>query len=271
MFKDLKVLKIGGSVITDKKQWKKAKPREIQRISVEIASAFKEKPFKLVLIHGAGSYGHPLVDEMRKEKLLSSPLKFSEVVFSVSELNHLFLKHLLANKLPCVQLKAVDLVKLRNGEIASLQVEPVKECLERGLIPVLHGDMALDEKLTFNVASGDMLAEFIAARLKAEELLFGTDVDGLYTSDPKLGLEAQFISEVNKGNLNELLGIVSKEEFYTSNSTDVTGRMPKKFRYMVKAAKQGVKCVVFNACKPSMVYRALRGEKIRASYINLTS
>ncbi|MDM7940324.1 MAG: uridylate kinase, partial [Methanothrix sp.] len=50
----MRVLKIGGSILTDKKRIGAARQREIQRIAEEIAA----DPEDLVLVHGAGSFGH---------------------------------------------------------------------------------------------------------------------------------------------------------------------------------------------------------------------
>ena len=49
-----RILKIGGSILTDKSRELAARPEEIDRIAAEIASC----PEDLVLVHGAGSFGH---------------------------------------------------------------------------------------------------------------------------------------------------------------------------------------------------------------------
>ncbi len=49
-----KVLKIGGSILTDKTRDNAARLDEISRVAQEIAA----RPEDLVLVHGAGSFGH---------------------------------------------------------------------------------------------------------------------------------------------------------------------------------------------------------------------
>ena len=49
-----KVLKIGGSILTDKTRGDAARQDEISRVAQEIAA----HPEDLVLVHGAGSFGH---------------------------------------------------------------------------------------------------------------------------------------------------------------------------------------------------------------------
>lgn len=63
----LTILKIGGSVITDKDSVSVAKKDEIDRISQEIAAFRKEVKMPLILVHGAGSFGHPqAIEHMSK-------------------------------------------------------------------------------------------------------------------------------------------------------------------------------------------------------------
>ena len=49
-----RVLKIGGSILTDKSRELSSRPDEIARVAQEISSC----PEDLVLVHGAGSFGH---------------------------------------------------------------------------------------------------------------------------------------------------------------------------------------------------------------------
>ncbi|HQT44756.1 MAG TPA: hypothetical protein PLO51_02165, partial [Candidatus Micrarchaeota archaeon] len=57
---DFEIIKIGGSVITDKSRFEAAKPAEIKSISKALAAHFK-KGNRFVLVLGAGSFAHPHV------------------------------------------------------------------------------------------------------------------------------------------------------------------------------------------------------------------
>jgi len=50
-----RILKIGGSILTDKNREMSARADEITRIAREISSSRSQD---LVLVHGAGSFGH---------------------------------------------------------------------------------------------------------------------------------------------------------------------------------------------------------------------
>ena len=58
---DLMILKLGGSVITDKStSYATADEKNIELIANEILKCKKDFNFKLIIVHGAGSFGHPL-------------------------------------------------------------------------------------------------------------------------------------------------------------------------------------------------------------------
>lgn len=64
----LVILKIGGSVLACKQsKTPKIDYKMLLRIAKEIAAAYK-KGIKLVLVHGAGSYGHPIVKKTGIDK-----------------------------------------------------------------------------------------------------------------------------------------------------------------------------------------------------------
>ncbi|MBS7631517.1 amino acid kinase, partial [Candidatus Bathyarchaeota archaeon] len=54
------ILKLGGSVVTEKDKPVTPNKENIKRLSREIAEAGEGE---LILIHGGGSYGHPVADE----------------------------------------------------------------------------------------------------------------------------------------------------------------------------------------------------------------
>ena len=68
------VLKLGGSVITDKNGELAARTEVINRLAEEIALARKES---LIIIHGGGSFGHPTANKHAiKEGLKAGRLSF---------------------------------------------------------------------------------------------------------------------------------------------------------------------------------------------------
>ena len=63
---ELVLLKLGGSVITDKSQPFTAREDTIRRLGREIRQALEDQPnLRLVLGHGSGSFGHVVAQNYR--------------------------------------------------------------------------------------------------------------------------------------------------------------------------------------------------------------
>ena len=54
----MEILKLGGSVVTLKDRPRTPNTEAITRLATEVATA---GPRRLIIVHGGGSYGHPLV------------------------------------------------------------------------------------------------------------------------------------------------------------------------------------------------------------------
>ena len=57
MPEDIIILKFGGSVITDKKS---EIPKVNHKVLDRICNILKDKERNMIIVHGAGSYGHPI-------------------------------------------------------------------------------------------------------------------------------------------------------------------------------------------------------------------
>lgn len=108
--KNLIILKIGGSVITDKFSKKpKVNLKNLKRISKEIALAYDPKRFSLILIHGAGSYGHLKVKKTGIDKGIKNREQlrsFAQTQRLQNELNTIFTKYLINENLPAIPFQA---------------------------------------------------------------------------------------------------------------------------------------------------------------------
>ncbi|PIP23906.1 MAG: hypothetical protein COX90_00425 [Candidatus Nealsonbacteria bacterium CG_4_10_14_0_2_um_filter_38_17] len=256
--KDLLILKIGGSVITDKFSDKpKVNSKNLKRISKEITLAYNSKKFSVILIHGAGSYGHVIVKKTGIDKGIKNndQLKaFGETQRLQNELNSVVVRHLIDVGLPAIPFQASAGAVLKSGRLEKLDTVALKGFLEIGLIPVLYGVPAYDEIQKCSILSGDQIASFLARKLKAKKVIFGTDVDGIFNNDPKLDPKAMIIPEINLKNKN-----LVKKFLKGSLAKDVTGGMLGKFSEIIKSGAEGQ---VVNALKARNVQKALEGKKV---------
>jgi len=238
-----RILKIGGSILTDKNRELTARPDEIMRVAKEIAS----QPDDVVLVHGAGSFGHI------PAKRFGLPHEFSRLGLrvthnSVARLCELVVEALSLAGVECLPVHPLSCLLLRDGRIDSFFIEPVKEMLKDGIMPVLHGDVAMDVTGKAAIVSGDQLVAHLARALQAEVVAVGSNVDGILFS----GRPLQKITRKELSAVESAIG--------GSAGVDVTGGMRGKLLELLDLADLGIDSIIFNAGIEGNITRALKGE-----------
>lgn len=124
-----------------------------------------------------------------------------------------------------------------------------KVLLEEGKILSTYGDVLKSGK----IISGDDLVALLADVWRADKIIVATDVDGVFTKNPKIYKDAELIKRLS----NEKDDRVE----YTINSIDVTGGMISKVEKLKRAAKRGIKCQIINGLKEGNIKAALLGDE----------
>jgi isopentenyl phosphate kinase len=215
------------------------------RVAQEIAT----NPDDVVLVHGAGSFGHipakkyGLPQEFNREGLRvthSSVAKLCEMI--IEALGCAGVDSLPVHPLSCLRLK--------EGRIDSFFMEPIKEMLKEGIMPVLHGDVAMDATGKAAIVSGDQLVTYIARSLQADIVAIGSNVDGvLFSGRPLPSITRKELSQVQSA-----IG--------GSDEVDVTGGMRGKLLELLNLADLGIDSMIFNAGTKGNIARALKGEYV---------
>lgn len=249
----LLVIKLGGSVITFKdSNLPKVRAHILKRLASEIASLYPK--YNLILIHGAGSFGHPIAKKYRlTEGIINkdSVLGFAKTALATTQLNSLVIKHLVTTKIPAVTLKPNDFITQTGGKLNPFDTKFIKKMLNQGLVPVLYGDVVLDTELGCSIVSGDAIAPYLTKDLKADKLIFLSDVDGIFETDPKINPQAECIPKVTNKNLNAVLNSI-----HQNNHNDVTGEMRGKISALKKSAK-GLSIIVTSGLIPGNLLAAV--------------
>ncbi len=253
--RQLTILKLGGSAITDKARESTPDIPTIQNIADQLRDYY----LPLVLIHGGGSYAHPFVAKsglgtgLRDRAQLRS---ISETEFYLSQLTRIICASLmLRNKLP-VPFHPMSFMTFDKGKVKRILLDPIRKALRVGLIPLLHGDLVFDESQGIGVLSGDRIASLIGPRLGASRVLLGCDVDGVYSENPKIFQSATLIPEVTSENFRLVF------EASRGASGDATGGMGEKFRQALKLAKNGCECYIFNLREKDALRKILKRDGI---------
>ncbi|MDZ7612098.1 MAG: isopentenyl phosphate kinase [Candidatus Moranbacteria bacterium] len=249
--KPLYILKLGGSVVTDKdKEGFSVKKGLIDEISREIKNAKEKKDFDLILIHGAGAAGHQLAMEYKlvegtgenKEKIYGALLS----QLSNQKLNREIFEIFLENGLDVTPIHTASTVVQAGGEIAEFNSDCLKEALKKNFIPLLYGEMVFDKSKGMSICSGDSIAPHIANKLGADRILYATDVDGIYTQDPYQNSQAELIEEISYGRIKKKIKLSS------SHNIDTTGGLKKKILRLEKFFSGGgdKTAEIFNGNQP---------------------
>jgi isopentenyl phosphate kinase len=256
------ILKIGGSVITNKDGELAARTEVINRLAEEIQKAHVQN---LVIVHGGGSFGHPTAQKYGiKEGLHEETQKvgFAETHHVMTVLNGLVMDSLVWHNIPAISVAPSCCVVTENGRIKTFEDAVFKSYLKMGFVPVLYGDATLDGKLGFTVLSGDQIVSHLARALGAKKIIIGVDTDGLYDADPKVEKNAKMYTHLTLAELEKI-----KTKFGGSTAADVTGGMLGKVSELIPAVAQGIPVTMVNAAKPNRVYKALMGEAIEGTVI----
>jgi isopentenyl phosphate kinase len=248
------VVKLGGSVITDKKKKFFVRKEVLSRLAREISKS--KRP--LVIVHGGGSFGHPLAAEYKIADGFTDNrqlMGFALTHRAMEELNTHVVKALRAVGSPAIAVQPSATVVVRNEEIVSMDVRPIKNLLELGLVPVLYGDTVPDLKKGMSILSGDQLAVYLTKALHAQRLIVAADVNGVYTSDPRVDGKAKLLRKITPADRNKL-------SFYRDKRVkDVTGGMRNKVEELLDLAKSGIESEIANAMKPGILERLVKGER----------
>lgn len=248
------IIKLGGSVVTFKDSLvPKIRIPTIKKLSKEIFS-IQKMGYKLVIVHGAGSYGHPLA---KKYKLTQGFINknscegFYKTILSMKRLNNLIVEEFHQIKIQAVGLSPHGFIFQKNGQLLDFDISIIKKLLDHDLVPVLYGDPVLDKKLGCSILSGDVIIPYLAKKLHPKKVIFLSDVDGIFDSDPKKNPKAKLIKEINNKNLKQVLtGIKS------NGRNDVTGEMRGKILSISQNLK-GIPIIIANGLKPGTALKAL--------------
>lgn len=257
----MQILKLGGSVITHKDKYFSSDLENIRRLAHEIKES---KEDSLIIVHGAGSFGHPVAKKYSISDGLKSKdqlIGFSETHQSMTRLNQIIVDTLLEVGVPAFGVSTSSMLVTSDRRLEHIDLDIIKQLLDIGLIPVMYGDAVLDNEQGIAILSGDQLIVRLAIELDAERVIFGSDVDGIFSSNPKLNSDAKLITEVSLNNFTAEVG--------DTTFTDVTGGMMGKLTEAEEAVKAGTEVLFLNATAKDRVKMALKGEKVMGTILTL--
>ncbi len=259
--KKLILIKLGGSVITDKSKPFTARPEVISRLAKEIKDAGEKlgKEILFLIAHGSGSYGHTIASKYQTQKGLinkNSIKGFSLTSETAVDINRIVLKELLRVGVPAVSFSPMSFTYSNK-----IFLSPLLKSLELGFVPLVYGDVVFDIKNGFTIYSAEKTLGNLTRKLKKiykiEKIIECGDTDGVYDSEGKT------IPEINSKNFKKVNKWITG-----SKSTDVTGGMIHKVEESLRLSKEtNIKTLIINGNKKGNLIFALLGKTVLGTRI----
>ena len=269
--KELVFLKLGGSLITDKTQPYTPQLDVIKDVALQIATALQTHPnLRLVIGHGAGSFGHvpaseyhtrdglprssPLIHRERDESEDNYWKGFAEVWYQASALNRFVMKALHKSGVRAIALPPSSSVIASNGQVLVWETTPIRMSLSSHIVPVIFGDVVFDEIRGGTILSTEDLFTHLAHALNPERILLAGLEAAVWEDFPA---RTRKIEKITPNSYSEVSEGVGK-----STGADVTGGMESKVVQMLELVQKNPELTVqiFSGAQPGNIVRALTGE-----------
>jgi isopentenyl phosphate kinase len=272
--KELVFLKLGGSLITDKTQPYTPLLDVMDDLALQIKTALQTHPnLRLVLGHGAGSFGHvPASEYKTRDGLPPQPTQlthrqrdaseenywkgFAEVWYQASALNRYVMKALHNAGVQAIALPPSASVIASNGQVSVWETTPIRMALAAGIVPVVFGDTVFDEVRGGTILSTEDLFMSLAVALNPERILLAGLEAAVWADFPA---RTKIVEKITPKSFSEIKANVGK-----SAAADVTGGMESKVKQMLDAviANPEMTVQIFSGVEPGNIVRALTGETL---------
>ncbi len=247
------LIKFGGSVITDKSRYRTFNADRVKRLCKEI----RDSGEKIIVVHGAGSFGHVLAKENNLNDGFKDPSQIpavAQVCYDMRDLNAMIVKELNDAGLPAVSVPTGSCLMMRDRKLIIDDPTVLKTMFDKGIMPVMFGDVVMDTELGFAICSGDQIMERLKTVFNPSRVVFVSDIDGLYDKDPKNNKDAKLIENVDRNVLKSVETDITV--------ADVTGGVRGKMETMLRMCSEGCDCVLVNGTVEGRLLTLLKGGKV---------
>ena len=249
------LVKLGGSLITDKRRSETARTDVIERLARELEEVGQNE-VRLVLGHGSGSFGHVAAARHGIHEGVETPeqlLGVTETQDRAATLNRLVIGALRRNGVAAFSLAPSSFLVSAGGTPAELWIESLLDALHLGMLPVVYGDVVMDRELGASISSTEAVFLALAERLQARGVIVRRSIwlgetDGIYDS------RGDTIEELQLEAIGEVL-----DQIEGASGTDVTGGMRHRLETAASLAELGVESWIANGLEPGLLAQILKG------------
>ena len=262
------LLKLGGGLLTDKSKPLSIREAVVKSTVRQIINAKK----RLILIHGGGSFGHPLAKKYSISKGINSLipnqiLGLSETHQAMNKLNSYLVSLFLEKEYPTlsVQPSSIFFKDFHNYSLNSIDI--IEAALDLKIMPILYGDVVLDRQGSFTIISGDQIIIELCENLKKYSVLkviFATETDGIFINDDQS--KEKHIKLVDEISFEELDGLDLAD---LGHKIDVTGGIQGKIESIKKLGRFNIPVQIINGLEEGNLLKSLTNIKITSTNIRI--
>ncbi len=244
------VLKIGSAVLTRAED--KSLDRGVFCRIVELVAELRREGREVIIVSsGAIALGRSIIGCPRPDREKNLPTLQALASIGQSLLMDYYENELVHYGLHSAQilLTRADLEDKARFENARRATEAM---LEMGVVPVVNeNDAVTNDQIRFG--DNDTLSARMAVLSRADLLVIMSDIDAVYTGNPKENPDARRIPEIRAED-------PSLDEFAGDSASDVgTGGMITKISAARMCARRGIATLIIKGKSPKLVHRALSG------------
>ncbi|MGC9521061.1 MAG: isopentenyl phosphate kinase [Anaerolineae bacterium] len=249
---ELVFVKLGGSLITDKRRRATARHDIIHRLARETQEALSSgTDLRILLGHGSGSFGHWEANRYRTHEGVHTQegwYGFARVSATALQLDRIVLEAFIEAGIPALSLQPLASALTEGGNLVSLNLDPIRRALTHGLVPLIFGDVAFDKAVGGTIISTEDIFVYLAQALNPARILLLGNAPGVLSNRHKV------IPEITPETLPEIA-----VHLRGSGYTDVTGGMADKVERMVHLVTEQPELQVWimTGAQPGNLRRAL--------------
>ncbi|MBI5123038.1 hypothetical protein HZA75_04220 [Candidatus Roizmanbacteria bacterium] len=235
--KKLILIKLGGSLITDKTKTNVARLDVIENLARQVKEIVENnKNLSLIIATGAGGFGHPIAKIYKHNLEEGRPF----IKDAVKKINQIIVSSFISVGLDAVSVEPSEITKYKNGEMIELLDGYIVSLLENNIIPVFHSDLIKDQAKGISILSMDKFLVDIAIffknkNYKIEKIIFAGTTAGVMS---RVGTT---IKKITKNNPSKI-----REVFYKGKGVDVTGGMKYKVEQCFRLAEEEIDSYITN-------------------------
>ena len=261
---DVVLVKLGGSLITDKRRRRTPRPTVIRRLARELARGSAGRRFRVVVGHGSGSFGHASAarhDLGAGVRSASQVPGVSRTHVEARRLNDLVVGALDRAALLPYALPPSGFMTVSDGRPARVLLDPLLGALDLGLTPVVFGDVVIDASRGASICSTESIFLALAPRLarrghRVRRVLWLGETDGVYDE------HGETIARLTAGVWRKVQRHVGG-----ASGIDVTGGMALRVRTALRLARSGVESRILDGTVPGRFEQALTGRPVPGTLI----